>query len=235
MGKRGPARQISEEQLLDAALALVDQGGLSALTMSALARSLSVSVSGLYRYVADLGALFARLQTRALARYAVGLDTHLAAFDARLAGSAEAQAADEKTRALARAWAAFLYYLAHRRAFESEHFLLDAFLSEPDPVLRDEDAVAINTQVTAILDRCGRALTGAASVGALTGGDTSVRTHLVWAALHGLLHFEKRDRIQPDHLHAHALVDPLLTSLFVGFGAERSLVEAARQLVGDPS
>jgi AcrR family transcriptional regulator len=231
MGKRGPARQISEEQLLDAALALVDQGGLSALTMSALARSLSVSVSGLYRYVADLGALFARLQTRALARYAVGLDTHLAGFDARLLSSPAAQAADEKTRALARVWAAFLYYLAHRRAFESEHFLLDAFLSEPDPVLRDEDAVAINTQVTAILDRCGRTLSAAADVEAIAAGDESVRTHLVWAALHGLLHFEKRDRVQPEHLHAHVLVDPLLSSLLIGFGAQRSLVEAARALV----
>jgi hypothetical protein len=104
-------------------------------------------------------------------------------------------------------------------------------MSEPDPVLRDEDAVAINTQVTAILDRCGRTLTAAATVGALDEGDDSVRTHLVWAALHGLLHFEKRDRIQPEHLHADALVGPLLTSMMVGFGADRSLVDAARKLV----
>ena len=72
MGKRGPQRQISEDQLLDAALAVVTESGLRGLTMSALARHLSVSVSGLYRYVEDVDALFTRLQRRAIGRYHQG-------------------------------------------------------------------------------------------------------------------------------------------------------------------
>jgi AcrR family transcriptional regulator len=50
-------RSLTDDQLVAAALAVVDREGLSALTMRAVARELGVATMGLYRYVADRQAL----------------------------------------------------------------------------------------------------------------------------------------------------------------------------------
>jgi AcrR family transcriptional regulator len=50
-------RSLTDNQLVAAALAVVDRDGLSALTMRAVARELGVATMGLYRYVADRQAL----------------------------------------------------------------------------------------------------------------------------------------------------------------------------------
>jgi AcrR family transcriptional regulator len=50
-------RSLTDEQLVAAALAVVDREGLSALTMRTVARELGVATMGLYRYVADRQAL----------------------------------------------------------------------------------------------------------------------------------------------------------------------------------
>jgi AcrR family transcriptional regulator len=50
-------RSLTDDQLVAAALAVVDREGLAALTMRAVARELGVATMGLYRYVADRQAL----------------------------------------------------------------------------------------------------------------------------------------------------------------------------------
>jgi AcrR family transcriptional regulator len=50
-------RSLTGDQLVAAALAVVDRDGLPALTMRAVARELGVATMGLYRYVADRQAL----------------------------------------------------------------------------------------------------------------------------------------------------------------------------------
>ena len=50
-------RSLTDDQLVAAALAVVDRDGLSALTMRAVAKELGVATMGLYRYVADRQAL----------------------------------------------------------------------------------------------------------------------------------------------------------------------------------
>ncbi|GAA0902710.1 TetR/AcrR family transcriptional regulator [Pseudonocardia zijingensis] len=50
-------RSLTDDQLVAAALAVVDRDGLAALTMRAVARELGVATMGLYRYVADRSAL----------------------------------------------------------------------------------------------------------------------------------------------------------------------------------
>jgi AcrR family transcriptional regulator len=50
-------RSLTDDQLVAAALAVVDRDGLPALTMRAVARELGVATMGLYRYVADRQAL----------------------------------------------------------------------------------------------------------------------------------------------------------------------------------
>lgn len=50
-------RSLGNDQLVAAALAVVDRDGLAALTMRSVARELGVATMGLYRYVADRQAL----------------------------------------------------------------------------------------------------------------------------------------------------------------------------------
>jgi AcrR family transcriptional regulator len=50
-------RSLTDDQLVAAALAVIDRDGLSALTMRAVAKELGVATMGLYRYVADRQAL----------------------------------------------------------------------------------------------------------------------------------------------------------------------------------
>jgi len=50
-------RSLTDDQLVAAALAVVDREGLGALTMRTVARELGVATMGLYRYVADRQAL----------------------------------------------------------------------------------------------------------------------------------------------------------------------------------
>ena len=50
-------RSLTDDQLVAAALAVVDREGLAALTMRTVARELGVATMGLYRYVADRQAL----------------------------------------------------------------------------------------------------------------------------------------------------------------------------------
>jgi AcrR family transcriptional regulator len=50
-------RSLTDDQLVAAALAVVDRDGLPALTMRAVATELGVATMGLYRYVADRQAL----------------------------------------------------------------------------------------------------------------------------------------------------------------------------------
>ena len=46
-------RSLTDDQLIAAALAVIDRDGLAALTMRAVAKELGVATMGLYRYVAD--------------------------------------------------------------------------------------------------------------------------------------------------------------------------------------
>ena len=62
--------KISEEAIMKVAAKLVASEGLSALSMSAIARSLDSAVSGLYRYFDGLEAVYVQLQIKAIATYA---------------------------------------------------------------------------------------------------------------------------------------------------------------------
>ena len=81
MKKRGPKPQFTLDDVLDAASDIIGDQGYPALSMSAVARTMGTSVSGLYRYVEGLEPLLVALQTRAIAGYCTGLTERLASFD----------------------------------------------------------------------------------------------------------------------------------------------------------
>ena len=58
-------------------------------------------------------------------------------------------------------------------------------------------------------------------------GDNTLRTHLMWAAVHGLDHLRKRDRVNPDTLHVERLFEATCEAVMRGWGASAELVARA--------
>lgn len=65
--RRGPGRRLDETRVVDAALAVLDEGGASALSVRAVAGRLGVLPNALYTYVADRAALERAVAERLLA------------------------------------------------------------------------------------------------------------------------------------------------------------------------
>ncbi|POM23007.1 Tetracycline repressor protein class A from transposon 1721 [Actinomadura rubteroloni] len=65
--KRGPRRSVDRSTVLDAALALVDSGGLPALTMRSLAAEVGLTPGALYTYFPDRAAIVSALVDALLA------------------------------------------------------------------------------------------------------------------------------------------------------------------------
>jgi AcrR family transcriptional regulator len=224
VARRGPKPKISQAQILETATALVQNGGLSALSMSALARELGTAVSGLYRYFDSLEMLLLALQVRAIAQYELAMVEALTKIDRRLSKVTSVSA---RQIALLRVLAVFRRYLTMNKTHPAEQALVDAFLSSPAPVLSDDSAAAMNRELGGLFRTCSATLEHAVSVKALSPGDSRQRTYVIWAGLHGLEHFRKRDRIQPRALRVSALESVMLKSLLLGFGAKPSEVDRA--------
>src|SRR3954468_19727901 len=63
---RGPRRAFSEEEILDAALSLLDEGGPNAATLRGIAAKVDVSPNAVYTYFPDKAAVFKALVQRLL-------------------------------------------------------------------------------------------------------------------------------------------------------------------------
>lgn len=216
-------RTSRRHQLLDAAWALAGAEGLEAVTMARLAASIDASVGGLYRYFPSKEAIFVALQEQAIASFAGAQRDALERLKPRLL------TADPRAAALARVITATVVYLLEADASPVRHRLIDTFLSAQTPLLDDAQARQVDDALQPLLGRCAELLTEAttSATPALAAGDAMTRTHVLWASLHGLDHFRKRDRIQPPDLQVDMLTQETLRALLTGWGAEPHHVEEA--------
>lgn len=63
--QRGPKRALTIEQIVDAAVALADEGGLAAVSMNSVAKALGFTPMSLYRYVSSKDDLLMLMQDHA--------------------------------------------------------------------------------------------------------------------------------------------------------------------------
>ena len=192
---------------------VVREDGLDALTMARIAADLDVAVGGLYRYFADKQALLASLQVRVVHDFEALLDD-------RLRRCSEAP--------LARVWCAFASWRVFAATYPERYRLVDSSLSDPQPVLDPALAAAVQEALAPVLRRLSGLLDAAAEAGQLTPGNTLLRTHALWAAVHGVEHFRKRDALLPEALHSHHLHDALIKGLLAGWGAPADALFSAR-------
>ncbi|MCB9688349.1 MAG: TetR/AcrR family transcriptional regulator [Alphaproteobacteria bacterium] len=199
--RRQRKHQQRLDDLLDIAMRLVADDGIDALTMPRLADAADAAVGGLYRYFSGKDALIAGLQVRAGEAFVAFLDERWDAEAPPLS----------RVRAVVEAWPAFA------QAEPQKHALLDASLSDPRALLGADAAAAVATAVAPALERCARALREAVEEGTLRPGDEELRTHALWAAVHGAGHFVKRDRLVPERLRAAAIRRELVEGLLAGW------------------
>ena len=220
MAKRGPRPKFGLEQIRNAAQTIILRDGLDGLTMSRLARALDTSASALYRYYSSKEALIVELQVQAISEIERILIERLQSYE-----QSQATTQSKQEAALRRCIVAFDVYADGGDT--SGRGLIDEFLSQPKPFLSISQAKEVNLSLARVLDICVRTLDDAVSHGAISAGDNVQRTHLLWAALHGLGQFKKRDRIQPEKLRASALKTALYTTFFTGFGGNAADIKLA--------
>ncbi|TNE87592.1 MAG: TetR/AcrR family transcriptional regulator [Deltaproteobacteria bacterium] len=199
VGRRQRNRERKLALFLDHALAIVISDGLDALTMPGLAEAADTGVGSLYRYFSGKDAVIAALQV-----HAVG------AFAEHLSEAVGERRGLEALRAITRSWAGF------RDARPELFALADQSLSDPRQLLDDEQEAEVAATLAPALRRVHLALTEAVDDGDLAPGDATLRTHALWAAIHGAEHFRKRER--RSGVGADALRDELVTAILAGWG-----------------
>ncbi len=203
-------------------MAIVVDDGLDSLTVAGIAKRLDAAVGSLYRYFPGKDALIVGLQERAIRDFHDFLDARL---DATRDALGE-EAATPMGRILA-VLVAFSAYLEDCAVDPSRHRLLDAFLSSPSAVLPDEHARAVDQVLEPLLAAIAGLINVAVTAGVLSPGDSRVRTYVAWAAVHGLDHLRKRDRILASELRVPHLFDETFAALLHGWGAPSEVVSAA--------
>lgn len=214
--RRQRKRDARREEVLDAALAIVEREGLAALTMPKLAREVDCAVGALYRSFSGKSALLVAMQQQAIESLSAEMAQAVEASRRAAARRRRLSAAEASVAHLRAALDAVLTLPARS---PSRHRLIDELLSTPDTMLSDEELATVNVTLADLLSRVTTLLHEAQVAGALAPGDVEVRARLLWAALHGLDHFRKRDRGEPPALRTPRLVEAMLASLFRGWGA----------------
>ena len=201
--KRQVRRQQRREEILDAAMDLLDTSGPDAFTMSRLAERVGGAVGALYRYFPGKDDIVVALQRRAIEGFRLDLESDLAA------------AAD--ARPLERLRVASLAWLRDGERAPLRHRLIARSLASPDRQLRDADVLAVHASLQPILSAVVSLIDAAVAAGQLGPGDALQRTHVLWATLQGLDHFRKLDRLRPASLQTEALATAALDALFTGW------------------
>lgn len=202
-------REETSERILVAAKLLIAEGGYESLTMSKLAKALGYRAGALYRYFDSKDAIVFALQRRAA-------ETILA--DIEQSSQAVLTAAVDSPSLTSIVANAFAYAsLSSRRP--TEFRLISLSVGDPRELLSTEAAKGAEGVVPAlskVLAHVAGHYVRAEAEGALRSGDATLRTVVLWGALHGVMQLEKLERFG---ILPTGRVEALLTDLLVGAGA----------------
>ena len=201
-------RKAQEHRILDAALAIVTDGGVDALSIKAIAERADYSPAALYRYFGSKDEIVAALALRSVG-----------ALREALAESAAGSPIERVAGLGAR-----LVEFAHRD--EARFGLIQLLLAEPRVFVDDPQLVGeVLGAVMEVLAPLAAALEEAAREGQLEPGDANDRALLVATSLLGLLLMRKQAARFPRALPLESLSRQLVAALLRGFGAgEEALV-----------
>lgn len=219
--RRAHRREEKTEAVLDSAMRLLAEDGLSGLTLAKLAAREGLVPAALYRYFPSKDALIAAMQRRTVKQLHARLAEHLRELEPAVARL------DAKAQALARLLSLGGFYVEVSEAAPEAFYLVQALLGDPRPLVSDEDAALTAPFLVALLADVGELFAAAERVGALPKGDAKPRTLLAWASLQGVLSLRKMGRFDATCADSRALSSLALRTLLLGLGADAAPLSRA--------
>ena len=215
---RSPRERRHDENLrriTAAAMRMVEEGGLEALSVNKLAALVDYTPGALYRYFGSKDALLAALVLQVLGDVRAHVDRAMAALGA-------------KATPLARVMAIVRGYGEFARATPHRFGLLAMTMADPRVLLNEPTAAGpVAIAAIAAMQSLADALADAATAGQLSPGPAAERTVAVFALLQGVLQLHKQARFAPDVLNTTHLTVFGVRALLVGWGATPRAVDAA--------
>jgi AcrR family transcriptional regulator len=211
--------------ILDEAMAIVTAEGLDALTLGRLARSLDLVPAALYRYFTSKDALVSALQRRAVALIHTRVRDAVAAIEKRT------RRVPPEVAVLAKLFAVAQLYLSLPRTEPETYALVALFLTNPRPLLPDDEAKRTAPVLLALLGDVETVFREANECRALDRGDTFERTLACWAVLQGSLALDNARRAAPALLGSEAVAMTALTAMLAGWGADSGTLRRARRTI----
>jgi AcrR family transcriptional regulator len=221
--RREVERDARVDWILDAALDLVVNEGVGALTTPRLAKALRYTPAAFYRYFDSKDALLLALETRTAFRYYDRFFSTFAAARARL------PKLKPKPHALADLLLAVRVYCALARE-EPKHFQLVTVLVSGDRSWMSGEATQDLAEklMPRVAEIVGLFAT-AAEAGALDESSTPLHRAIgLWIALHGFLSVTPFAQTHPALLDVDGIIRDHVDSLFRGWGASPRDLHAAK-------
>jgi len=224
--RRLRSRADRREAFLEAARQLIEEHGIEALTVKAVAERLDAAVGTLYTCFPSKGALIAALQVEAIER--LGAAYARAADD--LESDLTARDADVDTAALARL-VAFGRSLIAVAEVLPEEFRLQQRLLNGQAGYDDRDLALVVPVAFDVLARPERLLRDAVTLGVLEAGDSFDRTVTWVAGINGVLTLGSLAASVAAGFAPASLADRLHLTLLRGWGADPDHLAASEALV----
>lgn len=202
-------------RITDAAMRMVEKGGLEALSVNKLAAAVDYTPGALYRYFPSKDALLAALVLRVLE-------------DVRADVDRATSEVGPKASSFSRVLAIVHGYRAFARRRPHRFGLIGVTLADPRVLLNEPQAAAPVAAATMnALRPLADALLDAERAGQLSPGDVAERTVSLFALLQGVLQLQKQARFAPEVIDTSRLAVSGTRALLVGWGARPRAVDAA--------
>ncbi|MGA2835533.1 MAG: helix-turn-helix domain-containing protein [Acidimicrobiales bacterium] len=220
--RRQRTHSTRRDAFLEATRQLIEERGIEALTIKAVADRVDAAVGTLYTYFPSKGALVAALQVEAIER----LDAAYAWAADRLDLDLAARSVDVDTSALARLVAFGRSLIAVTEVLPQE-FRLQQRLLSAQVEYEDRDLGLVAPVAFALLARPERLLRDASALGLIDEGDEFDRTIAWVAGINGVITLGSLTWPGAEGFDPTSLADMLHLDLLRGWGADPELLAAA--------
>ena len=207
-------RAAKTDAIIEATLYLILEEGLHSLTIGGLAKRMDWSMGALYRYFGSKDALLAEAQARVITQLHKDIKADIE----------EASVAEAPLVSVLAATRRFRRFALEQPA---RFHLISAILADPRPLLPNDRAGTLAGLLRGLLGTVDEQLEAALESGHLDMGDSSTRTVLLWAGLHGLLQFSKLGRIEARLRQTTVLAETIVDDLLRSWGADPERVASA--------
>lgn len=225
---RARRRVETTARIIDTALEIITQEGMSGLTIQRIAGKLGYAVGALYRYFPGKDALLVAVQRKVIEQLHADMVTAQERVDA-YAGRSKATIDPQVLALLKLMMGAHVY--GRLAAEQPSHFLVvTMILGDPRPLV--DDNVVREVMLPALgelLIHVGQLFDAAARTKAIQKGPVPERTLLLWATMQGVLQLRKLARFGLPGLDADALARSGVDTMLRGLGAKEKVLADARR------